>query len=143
MKNKSIVLTDDQMVKALKNFIDECDADTLCQIMGDVFGGSCVLTESDSSDNQYEFTPDENYGGGIDGLEIPEPDPLIGKIYKIRPELEGGVTERLGFRYKVVNVEVNRITLEETEIGSHYYATEEELAYHLEEVKEESNDHKI
>ena len=57
-----IGLSEDQIIKALTNFITTCDADDLARITGDVFGGACVtVSEDNGADITYEFTPNEYY----------------------------------------------------------------------------------
>ena len=64
-----IKLTDWNIVEVLRNFIDECDADVLALITGQVLGGSCSYEGQEKGENIYHFTPDENYMGAFDNIK--------------------------------------------------------------------------
>jgi hypothetical protein len=67
MNEKVFLLTEDQMIKKMKEFLDECDADELAWIVGETFGGWCRYSdESEYGLTFYKFTPDENYAGAFD-----------------------------------------------------------------------------
>ena len=62
MKN----LTELQCIEAIKNYLDECDADELARLTGELFGGECHVhfeIENDINANVYEFEPNEYYSG--------------------------------------------------------------------------------
>jgi len=67
----SIHVSETEMINHLTEFIQNCDADELARITGDVFGGKCYwlgeIQEKNSVNNKYDlmyvFEPDENYAG--------------------------------------------------------------------------------
>jgi len=64
---KTIIIPETELVTHIKKFIDECDADELGRIAGEIFGGECFMLpgEGDVFDNieYYKFEPDQNYFG--------------------------------------------------------------------------------
>lgn len=59
---ETVVLTEDQILEAIKEFIAECDCDDLATLVSHMFGGECYY----KIEEDYEFTPNENYGGAFD-----------------------------------------------------------------------------
>ena len=49
----SVRITEKRMIEELNGFISSCDTDSLCYLIGDLFGGKCDWL----SDDIYEFTP--------------------------------------------------------------------------------------
>ena len=64
---KDIKISEDTLIIRLKKFIDECDADELARLTGEVFGGKCYYNGALSE--EYVFTPDENYAGEFNDLK--------------------------------------------------------------------------
>jgi len=64
VENK-IILREDDVVNALKKYIDECDGDELARIAGDTFGGFCTTADGIA----YEFIPTDNYVGEFDNIK--------------------------------------------------------------------------
>ncbi len=60
---KKILVSDSQLVDALRDWLEECDADDLARIAGDAFGGTCYYVDDERG---YEFETDENYFGALD-----------------------------------------------------------------------------
>ena len=67
---KKFVLSEDEIIKHITDYLTNCDADDLARIAGDCFGGTCYLSNDEelidqtyqmSGENYYEFEPDENY----------------------------------------------------------------------------------
>jgi hypothetical protein len=63
--NSEMIVTDEQLVTAIKQVIDEIDADETAKIAGDFLGGLCWYT----NDGLYSFIPDENYNGALDFIK--------------------------------------------------------------------------
>jgi len=68
IKKHQVKLSESEMIKHLTTFIQECDADELARITGDIFGGKCFWSDDiDDIDKNYDlvytFEPDENYAG--------------------------------------------------------------------------------
>lgn len=57
-------LTENEVVRKLHEFIDECDADMIAHFAGDFFGGDCEFIGLKEYD--YEFTPNNDYMGAFD-----------------------------------------------------------------------------
>jgi tetrahydromethanopterin S-methyltransferase subunit A len=57
-----MILTDEQIVTAMKQVIEDIDADELGVLAGDWLGGLCWYT----NDGLYSFIPDEHYCGALD-----------------------------------------------------------------------------
>jgi len=60
--NTEMIVTDEQLVIAMKQVIEDIDADDLGVLAGDWLGGLCWYT----NDGLYSFIPDERYSGGLD-----------------------------------------------------------------------------
>lgn len=56
------IVTDEQLVTAMKQVLEDIDADELGVLAGDWLGGLCWYT----NDGLYSFIPDERYCGGLD-----------------------------------------------------------------------------
>ena len=56
-----IKITTEKAVNKLKQYIDECDADDLARLLGEIFGGECFQDPDDL--DIYNFEPNEYYGG--------------------------------------------------------------------------------
>lgn len=72
--NNTIILTDDEAVRRITDFVKESDADILAMTLGNLFGGVCLAEPEDDndihgSDIVYKFTPNENYGGEFDNVK--------------------------------------------------------------------------
>lgn len=70
MTNK-IILTDDQLINKLIDWIKDSDMDDLATTAGFVFGGICNVVPESEEDEQgcsmvYEFIPTESYTGAFD-----------------------------------------------------------------------------
>lgn len=58
-----------EIVNAIHKFVDECDADELARLAGDLFGGNCCWDEMNCLDTDlqeedtYIFEPNGNYYG--------------------------------------------------------------------------------
>jgi tetrahydromethanopterin S-methyltransferase subunit A len=65
-----MIITDEQLVTAMKSVVEDMDADELAQLAGDALGGLCWYTE----DGLYSFVPDENYCGALDFTKEKEND---------------------------------------------------------------------
>lgn len=59
---KEMIVTDEQIVTAMKQVVEDLDADELAQLAGDALGGLCWYL----NDGTYSFIPDINYCGGLD-----------------------------------------------------------------------------
>lgn len=74
--SQPIRLTDDDVVAALKQFIEDSDGDVIAQMVAEYFGGECEHEFWNDREDQYVFTPGENYGGAFDkqakaqGMEV-------------------------------------------------------------------------
>lgn len=69
MKNpKSTLITDALAVERLKRYIDDCDADEIARLLGDIFGGECYADDVPC----YEFFPNKFYAGEFDDLPLNE-----------------------------------------------------------------------
>lgn len=81
--SKAIRLTDDDVVTALKQLIEDSDSDDVARMAAEYLGGTCEVRFSDEKPEDYEkiemyyaFAPDENYGGAFDeqakaqGIEV-------------------------------------------------------------------------
>lgn len=67
-----IVLTDDEAIKRITDFIKDTDADILAGVLGTLFGGDCFAEVGPSSTNfdiLYVFTPNKDYGGEFDEVD--------------------------------------------------------------------------
>jgi hypothetical protein len=60
--NTEMIITDEQIVVAIREAVESMDADDLAKLAGDFIGGLCWYT----NDGLYSFIPDENYCGGLD-----------------------------------------------------------------------------
>lgn len=58
---KGLIVTDEQLVKALEKAIEDMDADELAHIAGETLGGKCWYL----NDATYSFEPDDNYYGAF------------------------------------------------------------------------------
>jgi hypothetical protein len=67
---KDVILTDDEVIKEITDFIKDADADDLARIVGDVFGGTCFVEPEDEEDNGsdiiYRFVPNKDYSGAFE-----------------------------------------------------------------------------
>jgi hypothetical protein len=64
-KPERLVVTLEQLDKAIKGVVDELDFDELAKVAGDFLGGLCVWDEGDN----FIFVTDENYNGGLDFIK--------------------------------------------------------------------------
>jgi hypothetical protein len=67
-------LKEEQITKAMHDFIRDCDADELARLAEEMFGGKCFLAGIDPDENAhgnfiYDFVPDENYYGAFEELK--------------------------------------------------------------------------
>lgn len=58
-----MLLTEDDIIKAITEWMTYCDKDELARLTGELFGGKCFPTPKN---NLYEFEPDENYAGAFE-----------------------------------------------------------------------------
>ena len=66
--DNKIILTDDEAIKSIVDFIKDADGDVVAGVLGTLFGGDCFVevdTESANYDILYEFTPNKDYCGGL------------------------------------------------------------------------------
>jgi hypothetical protein len=67
---KPFIVSETELVNMMKTFIDDCDADELARIAGEIFGGQCLWNGFDENvfdrEEYYSFEPDENYWGAFD-----------------------------------------------------------------------------
>jgi hypothetical protein len=61
-----IKITEDEAVRALTNFLIDCDAEDVAKLLGDIFGGDCEPVEEYYGDIYtgniiYNFKPNEFY----------------------------------------------------------------------------------
>lgn len=54
------------VVNMLREYLNECDADDLARLLGDIFGGKCFQDSNDKYGETYSFEPDKNYCGAFD-----------------------------------------------------------------------------
>jgi len=92
--NKSLKLTDEQIITALQKFLEDCDAEDLCQLAEDAFGGEFFF-ECDHADEWYEFTPDMCYGGAFD--EIAKQQRVKATVYTRCMNLDCKACEKIVF----------------------------------------------
>ena len=62
-------LSEGDLVKAIMDAMESIDADAFAKLAGDLLGGECHVIDYSGmlgGELQYEFTPDENYGGAFD-----------------------------------------------------------------------------
>jgi hypothetical protein len=69
-----IRLTENRVLQALTEYLQECDSDELARIAGDIFGGECFSKPIIDKKNMwtgysYEFEPNENYAGEFGELD--------------------------------------------------------------------------
>lgn len=68
-----IILTDDQAIETIINWIKDSDMEDLATTLGYVFGGVCnVVPENENdfgSSYIYEFIPDHRYCGAFDHIK--------------------------------------------------------------------------
>ena len=55
----AFIISEQDGIKHLKNYIDECDGDEFARLLGELFGGECY--QNIETEN-YTFTPNEFYG---------------------------------------------------------------------------------
>lgn len=60
MKKKVKYLTEQECLKAVDEYIQDCDCDELARIVGEFFGGECF---HNCDKERYEFEPNEYYSG--------------------------------------------------------------------------------
>ena len=65
-----IILSEEQIIQQMQEFLTECDADELARLTGEIFGGKCrPFFDPDNNTilavMEYEFEPDENYCGAF------------------------------------------------------------------------------
>jgi hypothetical protein len=61
-ESDEMIVTDAQLVTAMKNEVENIDAEQLAQWAGDALGGLCWYL----NDGTYSFIPDVNYYGALD-----------------------------------------------------------------------------
>lgn len=61
-EQKEMIVTDEQLVTAMKKEVEDIDAEQLAQWAGDALGGLCWYL----NDGTYSFIPDINYYGALD-----------------------------------------------------------------------------
>lgn len=57
------ILTEDQIIKQIQEWLTNCDADVLAFYVGEFFGGNCHFNLTTS---EYEFTPNADYAGAFE-----------------------------------------------------------------------------
>lgn len=61
-------ISDSQLDKAIHDALQDMDADGYARIAGEILGGECWVIDysgMNGGELQYEFTPNENYGGAF------------------------------------------------------------------------------
>ena len=56
-------LTENQCIQAIQEYLQECDADELARLTGELFGGECYIVG-----DFYEFEPNRYYSGHFDNI---------------------------------------------------------------------------
>jgi hypothetical protein len=64
MKQKLIIVHEDQIIKKMNDWMCGCDADELSRFVGNIFGGKCYFLNG-----RYHFYPNKNYMGAFDEQE--------------------------------------------------------------------------
>lgn len=54
---KTIIISEDQIIKAMQDWMCECEGDEFARITGEIFGGECYFIGG-----EYRFYPDEYKG---------------------------------------------------------------------------------
>jgi hypothetical protein len=64
-------LTENQCIEAIQKYLQDCDADELARLTGELFGGDCLVDyrTTNGVENFYEFTPNEFYSGELDDIK--------------------------------------------------------------------------
>ena len=62
----SKIVSDSDLTRKAKGFIDSADADGLCHIIGIMFG---VICEFDEETGEYELSPTDDYCDAFGSLE--------------------------------------------------------------------------
>jgi hypothetical protein len=62
---KGLIVTDEQLVTAMRKEVEDIDAEQLAEWAGHCLGGKCWYLE----DNTYSFEPDENYYGAFNFIK--------------------------------------------------------------------------
>jgi len=63
-------LTENQCIQAIQEYLQECDADELARLTGELFGGDCFVDYlANNEENFYNFEPNEYYSGQFDNVE--------------------------------------------------------------------------
>jgi len=71
---KTIILNEERLLDAMTKFLTECDTDEFARIAGEFFGANVEFIGVQRGayfleEEQYEFTPNENYWGEFGELE--------------------------------------------------------------------------
>jgi hypothetical protein len=61
---KTIILSEDQIIAKIQDFLIEIDCDELARLTGEFFGGECYYGGGD-----YNFYPDENYNDAFGKID--------------------------------------------------------------------------
>lgn len=61
---KTIIITENQIIAKMQDFLIEIDADELARLTGEFFGGECYYFR-----DGYHFYPEENYNDAFGKLE--------------------------------------------------------------------------
>jgi len=63
-------LKEDEIIKAITDWMADCDADEFARVTGELFGGTCYPVIVDNGLRYaYDFEPDENYCGAFGTVE--------------------------------------------------------------------------
>lgn len=60
-----IKLSESMILYQIRRFLEDCDADDLARVAGELFGGKCSVS-SDPEDVCYFFEPNDDYCGAFD-----------------------------------------------------------------------------
>jgi hypothetical protein len=63
MTTKDIILSEQVLIGTIHDWLSYCDIDVLCRIVEKIFGGDC---EYDIENDEYIFTPNNDYAGAFD-----------------------------------------------------------------------------
>ena len=70
MNKTTKIITEDEIIGRLQDFLIECDADTLANLVGEYFGGECHYLNGEGYNTRFVFIPNDNYMGAFDNIGI-------------------------------------------------------------------------
>jgi len=62
---KPLKISENRILSEIQNWLTNSDADDLCKLAGNLFGGTCVVSKGATD---YEFTPNVDYYGAFGGV---------------------------------------------------------------------------